>query len=223
MLTHHNWWSTHYECYAALCQKWGYSAGSTAILTNREVRDPLRKKTALSGGKTEKNLSQFFLRLANTYKKYILQKNWVKTVIPALSSGRSNLQRPIWGCHRQLDDRDHLVGQLTRRWVDQNIKWPGLTIFSTAAKVFSSDRWKLHPDWVYCEYNYAGSNDRQFDTPENNMRHFLDRLSHEGVKFNWGSSRCSGERIGSFSNFCCQGSSASHLRRQRWWLHCWLS
>jgi len=58
-----------------------------------------------------------------------------------------------------------------------------------AAKVFSSDRWKLHPDWVYCEYNYAGSNDRQFDTPENNMRHFLDRLSHEGVKFNWGSSR----------------------------------
>merc|ERR1719342_572429 len=58
-----------------------------------------------------------------------------------------------------------------------------------AAKVFSSDRWKLHPDWVYCEYNYAGSNDRQFDSPENNMRHFLDRVSHEGAKFNWGSSR----------------------------------
>ena len=114
MLTHHNWWSTHYECYAALCQKWGCSAGTTSILTNREVRDPLRKKTALSEGKTEKNLSKFFWRLANTYKKYILQKNWVKTVIPALSSGRSNLQRPIWGCHRQLDDRDHLVGQLTR-------------------------------------------------------------------------------------------------------------
>ena len=69
-----------------------------------------------------------------------------------------------------------------------------LNSFSTAAKVFSSDRWKLHPDWVYCEYNYAGSNDRQFDTPENNMRHFLDRLSHEGVKFNWGSSRCRRER-----------------------------
>ena len=74
---------------------------------------PYEKKTALSEGKTEKNLSKFFWRLANTYKKYILQKNWVKTVIPALSSGRSNLQRPIWGCHRQLDDRDHLVGQLT--------------------------------------------------------------------------------------------------------------
>ena len=73
----------------------------------------LPPETALSEGKTEKNLSNFFWRLANTYKKYILQKNWVKTVIPALSSGRSNLQRPIWGCHRQLDDRDHLVGQLT--------------------------------------------------------------------------------------------------------------
>ena len=113
MLTHHNWWSSHYKCYAALCQNWGCSAGTTSILTNREVRDPLRKKTALSGGKIEKNLSQFFWRLVNTYKKYILQKNWVKTAIPALSSGRSNLQRPIWGCHRQLDDRDHLVGQLT--------------------------------------------------------------------------------------------------------------
>ena len=123
MLTHHNWWSAHYECFAALCQKCGSSAGSTTILTNREVRNPLRKKTVLSGGKTEKNLSQFFLRLANTYKKYILQKNWVKTVIPALSSGQSNLHQPKWGCHRQLDnhhrnpnsnDRDHLVGQLTR-------------------------------------------------------------------------------------------------------------
>ena len=87
-----------------------------------------------------------------------------------------------------------------------------LTFFSTAAKVFSSDRWKLHPDWVYCEYNYAGSNDRQFDTPENNMRHFLDRLSHEGVKFNWGSSRCRRERKRLGSNFFCQGASTPHLR-----------
>jgi len=46
-----------------------------------------------------------------------------------------------------------------------------------AGKVFGSDRWKLHPDWVYCEYNYAGSNGRpEFDTPENNMRHFLERV-----------------------------------------------
>ena len=52
-----------------------------------------------------------------------MQKNWVKTAIPALSSGQNNLQVPIWGCHRQLDDqcrnpntnnKDHLVGQLTK-------------------------------------------------------------------------------------------------------------
>ena len=44
-------------------------------------------------------------------------------VIPALSSGQHNLHPAIWGCHHQLDDhyrnpnvdnRDHLVGQLTR-------------------------------------------------------------------------------------------------------------
>ena len=36
--------------------------------------------------------------------------------------------------------------------------------------------WKLHPDWVYCEYNYGGRNGKVFDTPEQNMRHFIDRL-----------------------------------------------
>ena len=84
---------------------------------------PLPKKTAVSGGKTKKKLPTFFLRLWDTYKKYILQKNWSKTAIPALSSGSSNLQQSIWGRHHQLDDqhrnpninnKDHLVGQLTR-------------------------------------------------------------------------------------------------------------
>jgi len=77
-----------------------------------------------------------------------------------------------------------------------------------AARVFSSDRWKLHPDWVYCQYNYAGSNDRQFDTPERNMKHFLERLNHEGNKFNWGSSRvrplptCQGNGNGAYTADC---------------------
>merc|ERR1719228_168564 len=58
-----------------------------------------------------------------------------------------------------------------------------------AKQIFPDDRWKLHPDWVYCEYNYAGTDDRKFDSPEKNMKHFLERLSNEGVKFNWGQSR----------------------------------
>ena len=57
---------------------------------------PTRKKTTLSGGKTKKKLPNFFLRLWDTYKKYILQKNWVKTAIPALSSDQSNLHPPIY-------------------------------------------------------------------------------------------------------------------------------
>ena len=58
---------------------------------------PLPKKTAVSGGKTKKKLPTFFLRLWDTYKKYILQKNWVKTAIPALSSGQTNLHPPNMG------------------------------------------------------------------------------------------------------------------------------
>ena len=73
----------------------------------------------LFGGEKPKKVSQIFLRLRETYKKYILQKNWTKTVNPALSSGQHNLLPAIWGCHRQLDDhhrnpninnRDHLGG-----------------------------------------------------------------------------------------------------------------
>ena len=50
------------------------------------------------------------------------KKKWVKTAHPALSSGQSNIQTPIWGHSRQLDDqhrnpninnKDHHVGQLT--------------------------------------------------------------------------------------------------------------
>ena len=83
---------------------------------------PSWKKRLLWRGKTQKRLPKFFLRLRDTYKKYILQKNWSKTAIPALSSGPSNLQQSIWGRHHQLDDqhrnpninnKDHLVGQLT--------------------------------------------------------------------------------------------------------------
>ena len=48
-------------------------------------------------------------------------------------------------------------------------------IFSAAANL-AGDRWKLHPDWVYCEYNYGGQSGKMFDTPETNMVHFLNRL-----------------------------------------------
>ena len=38
-------------------------------------------------------------------KKHILQKNWSKTIICGLSSGRNNLPQPIWVHSLQLDDR----------------------------------------------------------------------------------------------------------------------
>ena len=56
------------------------------------------------------------------YRKYILEKNWSKTTIPALGSGQTENDTPIWGRRHQLDDqnrnpnmnnRDHLVGRPT--------------------------------------------------------------------------------------------------------------
>ena len=122
MLIHHNWWSACYKCCAALCQKWGSLPAEPQFWKSGKSGTP-NKKEAVSGGKTPKKLSKKILRLRDAYKKYILQKNWVKTAIPALGSGQSNLQTPIWGRHRQLDDqyrnpnindKDHLVGQFTK-------------------------------------------------------------------------------------------------------------
>ena len=89
-----------------------------------DILAPLWKKRLFWGGKTQKKSAKKNLRLLDIHKMYILQKNWTKTVNPALSSGLNFLPPPIWGHHHQLDDqqrnpnmnnRDHLVGQLTRR------------------------------------------------------------------------------------------------------------
>ena len=94
----------------------------TAIFAKLELDPGVEKKNCFWRGKTHRISPKKFLRPRDTYKKYILQKNWVKTVIPAFSSGQSNLPPSIWGPSRQLDDqhrntnmnnKDHLVGQLT--------------------------------------------------------------------------------------------------------------
>ena len=52
-----------------------------------------------------KKWTTFFATARHIHKKYHMQKIWSKSVIPALGSGQSNLQRPVWGRHHQLDDR----------------------------------------------------------------------------------------------------------------------
>ena len=87
-----------------------------------DILAPFGKKRLFWGGKTQKKSAKKILRLLDTHKMYILQKNWTKTVNPALSSGLNFFPPPIWGHHHQLDDqqrnpnmnnRDHLVGQFT--------------------------------------------------------------------------------------------------------------
>ena len=101
----HNLCSAHQKCCAALFQRGGSVPAEPPPWKSGQPGTPYHKKTALSGGKTKKKLPSVFLRLRDTHKKYILQKKSVKTAIRALSSGQSNLQTPIWGCHRQLDDQ----------------------------------------------------------------------------------------------------------------------
>ncbi|XP_024938737.1 voltage-dependent calcium channel subunit alpha-2/delta-4 isoform X2 [Cephus cinctus] len=46
---------------------------------------------------------------------------------------------------------------------------------------FKGNKWKIHPDWVYCEYN-AGS-EKWFSTPEERVLHFLTRTGRPGWKW----------------------------------------
>ncbi|XP_023032149.1 voltage-dependent calcium channel subunit alpha-2/delta-3 [Drosophila willistoni] len=44
---------------------------------------------------------------------------------------------------------------------------------------FLGDNWKIHPEWVYCKYHYLEGH--EFDTPEAELREFLDKM----VKRDW--------------------------------------
>ncbi|VVC44398.1 Hypothetical protein CINCED_3A000365 [Cinara cedri] len=46
---------------------------------------------------------------------------------------------------------------------------------------FKGKNWKVHPDWVYCEYNYG--NEHSFKTPEARVLHFLSKTKRPGWKW----------------------------------------
>ncbi|KAL0901338.1 hypothetical protein ABMA27_006618 [Loxostege sticticalis] len=46
---------------------------------------------------------------------------------------------------------------------------------------FKGDNWKVHPDWVYCEY--ASTSEQTFNTPEEQLIHFLSRAGRPGWKW----------------------------------------
>lgn len=45
------------------------------------------------------------------------------------------------------------------------------------ADFFAGDRWRVHPFWVYCRFHYL--EDHEFETPEEEITHFLNRLDDE--------------------------------------------
>ncbi|XP_047984484.1 voltage-dependent calcium channel subunit alpha-2/delta-3 isoform X2 [Leguminivora glycinivorella] len=46
---------------------------------------------------------------------------------------------------------------------------------------FKGDNWKIHPEWVYCEY--ASTSDQTFNTAEEQLLHFLARAGRPGWKW----------------------------------------
>lgn len=46
---------------------------------------------------------------------------------------------------------------------------------------FVGDHWRIYPSWVYCRYHYLEGH--EFDSPEDELRHFLALISRPG--WNW--------------------------------------
>ena len=92
-----------------------------------DILAPFGKNVLFGGVKLKKSLPKKFCgSMIPIQCTFWREKNWTKTVNPALSSGLNFFPPPIWGHHHQLDDqqrnpnmnnRDHLVGQLTNVFV----------------------------------------------------------------------------------------------------------
>ena len=55
---------------------------------------------------------------------------------------------------------------------------------SPASGLSSQGSWAVHPDWLYCRYNY-GAGSRSFGSQEERVEYFLRRKVEEGDHFHW--------------------------------------
>ncbi|XP_071455009.1 voltage-dependent calcium channel subunit alpha-2/delta-3 isoform X2 [Hetaerina americana] len=53
--------------------------------------------------------------------------------------------------------------------------------FINVSEYFEGSNWKVHPDWVYCEYNHES--EHVFHTPEEQVIHFIARTRKPGWKW----------------------------------------
>ncbi|XP_025423406.1 voltage-dependent calcium channel subunit alpha-2/delta-3 isoform X3 [Sipha flava] len=49
---------------------------------------------------------------------------------------------------------------------------------------FKDDEWRIHPDWLYCRYDYDEDNRTSFKSREEELRHFLNRISQKNNSWN---------------------------------------
>ena len=120
------YWSGDYKEVQGLFKKWGLNP---QFLKTPQKAPWVEFITHFWGGKSHKKWLIFFERFPDAYKKYILQKNWTKTLNPALSSDVNILHPAIWGSHSQLDDhhRNPNINNRSSRWLTNfAIWWPNL-------------------------------------------------------------------------------------------------
>lgn len=70
--------------------------------------------------------------------------------------------------------------------------------FFIVTEYLKGSNWRVHPDWVYCEYNnlhnhererdssgesYSREREENFETPEDQLLHFLARIGRPGWKW----------------------------------------
>lgn len=92
----------------------------------------------------------------------------------------------------------HMNGKLFLSQINLLNKIINHTPLFTVTEYFKNDKWKVHPDFVYCEYNslhdlekerdnsgeqFPRDRDDNFRTPEDQILHFLARAGRPGWKW----------------------------------------
>ena len=72
---------------------------------------------------------------------------------------------------------DTLEGEQSKKSIENQKNSP-------ASGLSSQGSWAVHPDWLYCRYNY-GAGSRSFGSQEERVEYFLRRKVEEGDHFHW--------------------------------------
>ncbi|CAG9828462.1 unnamed protein product [Diabrotica balteata] len=88
-----------------------------------------------------------------------------------------------YGMYELLAEQEIKHSQKNGMIVTFFLKISAVIHFVSVSDYFKGENWRVHPDWVYCEYTSGTSGEQWFKTAEERVLHFLLRSRRPGWKW----------------------------------------